>query len=150
MIPVDDLLRPRWLFSTTVHEGCNRAGFYEEGDYAEGYGEPLCLVKIGCWGPAVVCPVPKRGWINGVGGCPSVGGICIGCTMPGFPDMIMPFMDEPRGVTIPGPAMRAHSGFVRGLRRITGKALEVEPPWRKPAEQLLTGYDPPWERADRA
>ena len=40
---------------------------------------------------------PKRGWINGVGGCPNVGGICIGCTMPGFPDKFMPFMDEPPG-----------------------------------------------------
>ena len=45
----------------------------------------------------VKCNVPKRGWINGVGGCPNVGGICIGCTMPGFPDKFMPFMDEPPG-----------------------------------------------------
>jgi NADH ubiquinone oxidoreductase, 20 Kd subunit len=32
---------------------------------------------------------------TGVGGCPNVGGICIACTMPGFPDKFMPFMDEP-------------------------------------------------------
>ena len=31
--------------------------------------------------------VTKRGWQNGTGGCPNVGGICIACTMPGFPDM---------------------------------------------------------------
>jgi hydrogenase small subunit len=144
-IPVDDVLRPTWLFSTTVHEGCNRAGFYEEGNYATGYGgAPSCLVKVGCWGPAVLCPVPKRGWINGIGGCPSVGGICVGCTMPGFPDMFMPFMDEPHGVTVPGPSLQAHSGFIRELRRITGKALEIEPPWRKRTKVLLTGYEPPW------
>ena len=41
------------------------------------YGSPKCLVKLGCWGPVVKCNVPKRGWINGVGGCPNVGGICI-------------------------------------------------------------------------
>ena len=46
------------------------------------------------------CNVPKRGWINGVGGCPNVGGICIGCTMPGFPDKFMPFMDEPPGARV--------------------------------------------------
>ena len=55
MIPLDEALRPTWLFGQTVHEGCDR------------------------------------------GGCPNVGGICIGCTMPGFPDKFMPFMDEPPG-----------------------------------------------------
>ena len=43
------------------------------------------------------CNVAKRGWMAGIGGCPNVGGICIGCTMPGFPDKFMPFMDEPPG-----------------------------------------------------
>ena len=37
---------------------------------------------------------PLRGWVNGIGGCPNVGGICMACTMPGFPDKYMPFMDE--------------------------------------------------------
>ena len=45
-------------------------------------------------GQVVKCNVPKRGWINGVGGCPNVGGICIGCTMPGFLDKFMPFMES--------------------------------------------------------
>ena len=41
-------------------------------------------------------------WASGAGwaasaGCPNVGGICIGCTMPGFPDKFMPFMDQPPG-----------------------------------------------------
>ena len=98
MIPLDEALRPRWLFGATVHEGCDRAGYYEQGDFAKEYGSPKCIVKLGCWGPVVKCNVPKRGWINGVGGCPNVGGICIGCTMPGFPDKFMPFMDEPPGV----------------------------------------------------
>ena len=31
--------------------------------------------------------------VNGIGGCPNVGGICMACTMPGFPDKYMPFMD---------------------------------------------------------
>src|SRR5918992_1425497 len=97
MIPLDEALRPTWLFGITVHEGCDRAGYYEQGDFATEYGSPKCLVKIGCWGPVVKCNVPKRGWLNGIGGCPNVGGICIGCTMPGFPDKFMPFMDEPPG-----------------------------------------------------
>ena len=46
------------------------------------------------------CNVGKRGWMNGIGGCPNVGGICIGCTMPGFPDKFMPFMDMPPGAQL--------------------------------------------------
>ena len=53
MIPLDDQLRPTWLFGKTVHEGCDRAGYYEQGDFAHEYGSPKCLVKIGCWGPVV-------------------------------------------------------------------------------------------------
>ena len=56
-----------------------------------------CIVKLGCWGPVVQCNVGKRGWMGGIGGCPNVGGICIGCTMPGFPDKFMPFMNQPPG-----------------------------------------------------
>src|SRR5215470_5714088 len=29
MIPLDEKLRPTWLFGKTVHEGCDRAGYYE-------------------------------------------------------------------------------------------------------------------------
>ena len=60
MIPLDEALRPTWLFGITVHEGCDRAGYYEQGDFATEYGSPKCLVKIGCWGPVVKCNVPKR------------------------------------------------------------------------------------------
>ena len=40
MIPLDDQLRPTWLFGKTVHEGCDRAGYYEQGDFAEAMGRP--------------------------------------------------------------------------------------------------------------
>ena len=53
MIPLDDALRPTWLFGATVHEGCDRAGYYEQGDFATEYGSPKCIVKLGCWGPVV-------------------------------------------------------------------------------------------------
>ena len=111
MIPLDDALRPKWLFGNTVHEGCDRAGYYEQGDFATEYGSPKCIVKLGCWGPVVKCNVPKRGWINGIGGCPNVGGICIGCTMPGFPDKFMPFMDEP-----PGGKLSSTASGLYGIR----------------------------------
>ncbi len=36
MIPLDEQLRPTWLFGKTVHEGCDRAGYYEQADFALG------------------------------------------------------------------------------------------------------------------
>ena len=67
MIPLDEALRPTWLFSQTVHEGCDRGGcgYYEQAEFTEEYGSRQCIVKLGCWGPVVQCNVGKRGWITG-------------------------------------------------------------------------------------
>jgi hydrogenase small subunit len=142
IIPLDDQLRPTWLFGKTVHEGCDRAGYYEQADFAKEYGSPKCLVKIGCWGPVVNCNVTKRGWMDGVGGCPNVGGICIGCTMPGFPDKFMPFMDAPPGSALSTVVVGVWGGVLRGLRAITNRAVNKEPKWRHPGGELTTGYEP--------
>jgi hydrogenase small subunit len=142
IIPLDEQLRPTWLFGKTVHEGCDRAGYYEQGDFAHEYGSPKCLVKIGCWGPVVNCNVTKRGWMAGIGGCPNVGGICIGCTMPGFPDKFMPFMDEPPGATVSSTAINAYGTVIRWLRHFTNKTCNQEPKWRHRGSRLTTGYRP--------
>ena len=144
VIPLDEMLRPTWLFGRTVHEGCDRAGYYEQGDFAHEYGSPKCLVKLGCWGPVVKCNVTKRGWMDGIGGCPNVGGICIGCTMPGFPDKFMPFMDEPPGSKFSTAASKLTGGLMRTLRGITEHTVDREPKWRHPGRSLDTGYDKPW------
>jgi hydrogenase small subunit len=143
-IPLDEAHRPTWLFGQTVHEGCDRGGYYEQGDFAAGYGSKKCIVKTGCWGPVVLCNVAKRGWMNGIGGCPNVGGICIGCTMPGFPDKFMHFMEEPPGAKMSTAAVLMYGRTVRALRNFTKSSLDKEPTWRVPAEELLTGYEPPW------
>ena len=144
MIPLDNNLRPTWLFGKTVHEGCDRAGYYEQGDFAAEYGSPKCLVKLGCWGPVVNCNVTKRGWMDGIGGCPNVGGICIACPMPGFPDKFMPFMDEPPGSKVSAAASGAYGGMIRALRSITNHTVNQEPKWRHKGPQLTTGYRPRW------
>jgi hydrogenase small subunit len=144
MIPLDDKLRPTWLFGKTVHEGCDRAGYYEQGDFATDYNSPRCQVKVGCWGPVVNCNVPKRGWMHGVGGCPNVGGICIGCTMPGFPDKFMPFMDQPPGASLSSTLVSVYGRVVRALRGITNHTMNEEPRWHHKSDALTTGYDPHW------
>ncbi len=146
MIPLDEELRPTWLFGKTVHEGCDRGSYYEQADFATEYGSPKCLVKLGCWGPVVNCNVPKRGWMAGIGGCPNVGGICIGCTMPGFPDKFQPFMDEPTGAKVSTNAIAAYGTVVRALRSITNHTVNQEPSWRHKGRELTTGYNPIWRQ----
>jgi hydrogenase small subunit len=140
MIPLDDAGRPTWLFGSTVHEGCDRAGYYEQGQFAAEYDSPKCLVKLGCWGPVVKCNVPKRGWIGGVGGCPNVGGICIGCTMPGFPDKFMPFMDEPPGAKLSSSVVGLYGSLIKAMRNFTVTTVDKEPSWRRKGSTLTTGY----------
>jgi hydrogenase small subunit len=130
MIPLDDELRPKWLFGQTVHEGCDRGGYYEQGEFAQVYGDRECIVKLGCWGPVVQCNVGKRGWMAGIGGCPNVGGICIGCTMPGFPDKFMPFMNQPPGSMLSAHAIMGYGRAIHALRRFTQASMNKEPSWR--------------------
>ena len=140
---------PAWLFGRTVREGCNRAGFAEQGEFATEYGDdPRCLVKLGCKGPVVKCNVPVRGWVDGYGGCPNVGGICMACTMPGFPDKYMPFMDEDSGRRRGGQHRAVHASgrsFRYFRHRNIKNKYDVEPEWRKPGNSLTaqaTGYSP--------
>jgi hydrogenase small subunit len=88
--------------------------------------------------------VPKRGWMAGIGGCPNVGGICIGCTMPGFPDKFMPFMDAPPGGGLSSAITGVYGPLMRKLRGITNKEMNKETRWRHNRAELTTGYKPRW------
>jgi hydrogenase small subunit len=78
----------------------------------------------------------------GIGGCPNVGGICIGCTMPGFPDKFMPFMDEPPGSRVSAGAASMYGKAIRTLRSFTQDTVNKEPKWRHPRPELTTGHHP--------
>ena len=69
-------------------------------------------------------------------------GICIGCTMPGFPDKFMPFMDEPPGATVSSTMIGIYGRMIRALRSITNRTANKEPKWRHPGNRLTTGYRP--------
>lgn len=125
----DELGRPAWLFSETVHRNCVRGAYYEEGVFAEEFGDPECLVEIGCWGPVVNCNITSRGAINHHGGCMNAGGACIGCTMPGFPDKFTPFYKAPPGSALSSGMSRMVGSVMRPLRRFTNENLNREVRW---------------------
>ncbi|MEO7674957.1 MAG: hydrogenase expression protein HypE [Pyrinomonadaceae bacterium] len=140
----DELGRPAWLFKETVHQQCVRAGYYEEGTFAEKYGDKECLVEVGCWGPVVQCNITKRGAINHMGGYMNTGGICIGCTMPGFPDKFAPFYSTPPGSSVSSNTARTYGAVVRRLRRITMKFQNQESRWEE------SGHNPSgWSAMDK-
>jgi hydrogenase small subunit len=147
MIELDDQGRPGWLFGRTVQEGCGRAGFAEQGEFASSLADSRgCLVKLGCKGPVAMCNVPIRGWSGGIGGCPNVGGICIGCTMPGFPDKFIPFMEpNPAGQAKARTAQFTYGPILARLRRrAVTRGFDLEPSWRQPGAELQTGYERRW------
>ena len=51
MMALDDALRPKSLFSQTVHEGCDRGGYYEQAEFAEEYGSRAVHREAGLLGP---------------------------------------------------------------------------------------------------
>jgi len=71
-LELDDLNRPRWLYPEVAHPQPAWVEYLPDQTYQD---EQL-----------VACRVPLDGWMNHIGGCTNVGGACIGCTMPGFPD----------------------------------------------------------------
>jgi hydrogenase small subunit len=139
---LDEQGRPLAIFGRTVHEGCNRAGLAEAGQFSDSHGDGRCLVKLGCKGPVVKCNVPIRGWTNGLGGCPNVGGICMACTMPGFPDKYMPFTEADSAARLYARAARfTHGPVIRYLReRRIHRTFDVEPAWRRRGAELVSGY----------
>ncbi|CAN5809855.1 hypothetical protein BH23PSE1_BH23PSE1_02620 [soil metagenome] len=126
----DELGRPAWQFAETVHRRCVLAGNYEEGKFAKEFGERQCLVELGCWGPIVQCNIVSRGAQSRAGGCMNTGGICIGCTMPGFPDAFAPFYKKPPGTYMSSNLSRGTGGFVSYLRGFTQKSRNMTARWK--------------------
>ncbi|HXG54870.1 MAG TPA: hypothetical protein VNJ03_05775, partial [Vicinamibacterales bacterium] len=113
--------------------------------FAHEYGDPECLVEIGCWGPVVNCNIVERGALNHMGGCMKAGGVCIGCTMPGFPDKFAPFYKTPPGAIVSTGLSRGVGAVVRRLRRMSMREANREPRWDV-LNDVPTGWGHPRSR----
>src|SRR5437763_930249 len=129
------------------NENINGDGYWTSFGNDEATGEPLTInwwidrLAPKAWG---VVAIGTCATYAGIGGCPNVGGICIGCTMPGFPDKFMPFMDAPPGGGLSSAVSGAYGPMIRKLRAVTNRTVNKEPKWRHNRQELTTGYAPRW------
>jgi len=83
---VDRFGRPLLYYGETVCKRCERRGELENGRFAGGFGEPGCLLQLGCKGPLTHNSCAVTRWNGGVSWCVGAGGPCTGCSEPGYPD----------------------------------------------------------------
>jgi len=134
-ILVDELHRPRELYSNLAHHGCTRNEYFEWKVDADNFGEKEgCLYYTqGCRAPMTHASCNKILW-NEVSSKTRVGTPCFGCTEPDFPrknlfstktNMSIP-VDVPLGVskrsylTLAGIAKTFH------IKRLEGKLIDYK------------------------
>jgi hydrogenase small subunit len=117
---VDATRRIKAVYGNPVHGPyCPRYRYYVKGQYANQPGDPYCLQKIGCKGPAAKSLCGLHGWNNQQptnavvgntfgavasanpapngttmtgGHCTRAGHPCMACTEKGYPDSFVPFV----------------------------------------------------------
>jgi len=115
---VDSDRRLTMVYGTPIHGPyCPRYRDFVQGDFAEKPGDPGCLQKIGCKGPATNSLCGMHGWNNQQpqnpdawnyngpltnlapngttktgGHCTCAGAPCMACTEKGYPDSFVPFV----------------------------------------------------------
>jgi hydrogenase small subunit len=113
---IDSTRRLKLAYPYSIHGPyCPRYNDYSVGKFAQKPGDPGCLQKIGCKGPAVKSLCGAHGWnaqqphndgdwefdlaeVNPMGAgfqgghCTRAGHPCMGCTEKGYPDSFVPFV----------------------------------------------------------
>ncbi len=109
---LDSLNRPKTFYGKTVHDRCQRRGFYEAGKFAlsfddEGAKKGWCLYKLGCKGPTTYNACATIKWDQGLSFPIQSGHPCLGCSEPNFWDgggfyqgQSAPLVDRPIGTAV--------------------------------------------------
>jgi hydrogenase small subunit len=99
-VNLDAQKRPLMYFNNTVHSRCPLRG---EDDDDGALGRSGCLREVGCRGPQTHANCPDLKWNSparaqkGVNWCVQAQTPCHGCTEPGFPDSMTPFIRPGEG-----------------------------------------------------
>jgi len=98
---LDEFRRPKAFYGKLIHENCPRRAYFDEGKFAQKFGDEGCLYELGCKGPVTYADCPLRLWNNGTNWCIGNGAPCMGCVEPGFPDVVSPLYEKITDVPIP-------------------------------------------------
>ncbi len=82
---LDAFGRPTMFFDKIIHDNCQRRQYFDNAIFAKNFGEPGCMLELGCKGPFAHCDSTTRLWNGGTNWCVKAGGVCIACTEPQFP-----------------------------------------------------------------
>lgn len=107
--------RPKMFYGETIHNNCPRRRYYDQGVFATNVGQKECLYRVGCKGPVTYADCPIRRWndrYNWPIGCNSP---CIGCTEPGYPDLMEPFTNHFPDIPFPGGSKTTIDRVGRGV-----------------------------------
>jgi hydrogenase small subunit len=88
---LDEHLRPKAFFGTSIHDRCYRRPFYDQGKFAksfddEGARNGWCLFELGCKGPTTYNACATIKWNGGTSFPIESGHPCLGCSEPNFWD----------------------------------------------------------------
>ena len=92
MPELDAQNRPITFYGITIHERCPRRAFFDYNIFANTYGDPECMFKLGCRGPITKTTCPLTRWNESDNWPIGTNSTCIGCASQGFPDLMEPFI----------------------------------------------------------
>ncbi|MDT8440250.1 MAG: hydrogenase small subunit [Desulfuromonadales bacterium] len=84
-VPVDAHGRPTMFYSKLIHDNCPLRGHFDAGRFAEKFGDPYCLYKLGCKGPVARANCPEKRFNSGTNWCIDNRHPCNGCVEPEYP-----------------------------------------------------------------
>lgn len=84
-IKVDTNGRPQRFYKKLIHDNCPLRGQFDSGHFAQRFGDPGCLYKLGCKGPVTHASCPEKRFNSGTNWCIDNRHPCNGCTEPAYP-----------------------------------------------------------------
>jgi hydrogenase small subunit len=118
---VDAFGRPKMFYGGVVHDNCPRRQFFDNSTFALTFGEPGCLLEVGCKGPMTFADCSLRQWNGGANWCIRAGSPCINCTHPEFPEVSLPLYGRMDSISFAGIKVKADTvGKIAGTATALG------------------------------
>ena len=145
MIPLDEACGRSGCSATTVHEGCDRAGYYEQGDFADRVRLTQVHRQTGLLGSggemqrAQTRLDQRRRAAARTSAASASAAPC-----PASRTSSCRSWTSRRAASCPPRRRACTARSIRNLRNITGKTVDKEPKWRHRGKELTTGARRTW------